>query len=561
MLNAVRFLSCAALFFISTVSWATSCPDWPPAKARDEVMALQQQLALWDDSYHRQGVALIDDELYDQSRQRLNLLQGCFPHKAPEDNPLKTASGPLAHPVPHTGVIKLADERAVQSWLNTRKDLWIQPKVDGVAVSLVYVDGRLNRVISRGDGLSGQDWTSLARLIPAIPARLPHAETQVLQGELYWRLPGHVQATSGSVKARSKVAGLMNRNTISPEEAVNIGLFVWDWPAGPSSMVERIEGLKTMGFEDSASYTLPLESFAQAKDWRDRWYRTALPFATDGIIMRHGTRPSAERWQAKAPYWIAAWKYPYAQVLAEVRKVNFNIGRSGRITPVLDLKPVRLDDRTISRLSLGSLQRWQALDIRPGDQVALSLAGLTIPRLEKVVSRNTERIELAVPQKDDFHGLSCWQPTPGCESQFRARLIWLGGKKGLALSGVGPGTWDKLIEARRIKGLLDWMTLDRAQIANIPGFAERSSSKLFDNLQKARERPFQAWLKAIGLPPTGEAKLGDEWHELATRSIEQWQNEPGIGPGRATRLWEFFQDPHVQALSKQLREQGIAGFH
>ncbi|KPX43239.1 NAD-dependent DNA ligase LigB, partial [Pseudomonas syringae pv. helianthi] len=126
--------------------------------------------------------------------------------------------------------------------------------------------------------------------------------------------------------------------------------------------------------------------------------------------------------------------------------------------------------------------------------------------------------------------------------------------------GVGPGTWDKLIESGRIEGLLDWMNLNHAELANIPGFAERSSAKLLTSLQSAREKPFQTWLKAIGLPPTGGAKLPDNWHELAGRSVEQWQAEPGVGPGRATKLKSFFQDPQVQALSQQLQAQGISGF-
>lgn len=276
--------------------------------------------------------------------------------------------------------------------------------------------------------------------------------------------------------------------------------------------------------------------------------------------MRQGERPPVQRWRAQAPYWIAAWKYPYAQALAEVRTVNFNIGRSGRITPVLELKPVQLDDRKISRLSVGSLQRWQELDIRPGDQIALSLAGLTIPRLDSVVSRNIKRVDLKVPDPAAFHGLSCFELTPGCESQFRARLVWLSGKKGLALSGVGPGSWEKLINAGQINGLIDWMTLDREQLVNIPGLGERSSAKLLGSLHSARQRPFATWLKAIGLPPAGNADLNRDWRELAARSVEQWQAEPGVGPGRAMQLVAFFQHPQMQALSEQLRANGIEGF-
>lgn len=561
MLPLLRAITCALIALVSIAANAASCPEWPPAKARSEILALQSQITQWDDSYHRQGVSLVADELYDQSVQRLADLRSCFATtSASPSNPLKTSRGPVAHPIPHTGLTKLPGEAAVQAWLEDRSDLWIQPKVDGVAVTLVYVDGKLVSAISRGDGVFGQDWTGHAHQIEAIPRHLAWEKTVILQGELYWKLTDHVQADAGSLNARSKVAGLLARHAISEEAGAQIGLFVWDWPEGPTGMKERLAGLRAMGFEDSARFSEPLEGFTQAKNWREHWYRSPLPFATDGVVIRQGERPSAERWQAKAPYWIAAWKYPFAQALAEVRKVHFNVGRSGKITPVLDIEPVRLDDRMIARISVGSLRRWEQMDIRPGDQVAISLAGLTIPRLDEVVSRSVERAPLNVPRAEDFHPLSCWQPTEGCESQFRERLKWLSGKKGLALSGIGPGTWDKLIQAGQLNGLLDWMTLDGAQLANIPGLGERSSAKLLASFQATREKPFVVWLKAIGLPPATGVDLEESWTALTSRSVVEWQAEPGIGSGRAKQLHAFFQDPQVQALSRQLRDEGINGF-
>ncbi len=560
MLPLSHLLMGLALTLLTVSASANQCPDWTPAEARSSILTLQTQIAAWDDSYHRQGISLIADDLYDQSRQQLDAWRACFAQPAADDNPLKTAKGSVAHPIPHTGVGKLHREDEVHGWLKGRNDIWVQPKVDGVAVTLVYQQGKLARLISRGDGVKGQDWTAHARRIEAIPAQLPWQDTLVLQGELYLELSNHVQARDGSVNARSKVAGMLARDQLSPAAARQIGLFVWDWPDGPAAMIERLDGLSAMGFAASKHYSQPIQGVDQAQGWRQHWYTSRLPFATDGVIIRQGKRPPAQRWQARAPHWIAAWKYPPAQTLAYVRKVNFNIGRSGRITPVLDLEPVPLDDRQVSRISVGSLKRWQTLDIRPGDQVALSLAGLTIPRLDSVVIRAPKRQELQVPRAEDFHHLSCWQPVSGCESQFRARLKWLSGKQGLALPGVGPGTWEKLIQAGKINGLLDWMTLNQAELANIPGLGERSSAKLFASLQEARTRPFSAWLKAIGLPPAGEGHAGEHWSELAMRNAEQWQQQPGIGAGRARQLVAFFQHPQVQALSEQLRAQGIAGF-
>jgi DNA ligase (NAD+) len=548
------------LCLLSLPVLANSCPNLSPAQAQAELAERRQQIGQWDDAYHRQGVALVADEIYDQARQHLEHLAGCFAVTPSADNPLASNSGPLNHPIGQTGLNKLADDAAVRRWISTHNDLWIQPKVDGVAVSLLFQDGRLQQAISRGDGNTGQDWTANARLIPALAQPLNSHGALLLQGELYWRLPGHIQAQAGSLGARGKVAGLMARHNLSAAEAGQIGIFIWEWPSGPASMPERLAGLRALGFALPQQLSQPISSFEQAQQWRDTWYRSELPFASDGVVLKQSTRPDGKRWQASPPDWAAAWKYPIVQALAQVRAVHFNIGRTGRITPILRLQPLRLDGRRISRVSLGSLQRWQQLDIRPGDQVAIALAGLTIPRLDSVVTRNPQRAELAVPLASDYHALSCWQFSPACASQFRARLIWLSGKKGLALPGVGPGAWDKLLKAQHLHGLLDWLNLTAEQLGNTPGFGLRSASQLSHSLQSARQRPFQTWLRAIGLPPSGAAKLADNWSALAQRSLPQWQAEPGISHVRAQKLQGFFRQSEVLALRAQLQAAGVAGF-
>lgn len=547
------------LHLLCLTGYASQCPDWTPTQAQREITVLQNQINQWDDAYHREGRSLIADELYDQSLAQLNEWRACFKLSSPTD-PLRTASGSIAHPIAHTGLDKIHKAEAVETWLRERKDVWIQPKVDGVAVTLIYREGVLQQAISRGDGVSGQDWTSSARNIKAIPQRLTQPLDLLVQGELYWQLNEHMQARSGSVNARATVAGLMARKNLEAEQATGIGLFVWDWPQGPAQLPERIATLTKLGFATIEPFSHPVTDFAAAQKWRDHWYRSPLPFATDGVVLRQSQRPPAERWQARAPYWAIAWKYPFAQALAEVRRVNFKVGRTGRITPVLELKSVMLDDREIKRVSAGSFKRWQELDIRPGDQVAISLAGLTIPRLDSVVLRATDRTDLNIPRADDFHTLSCWQPTPGCESQFLARLTWLSGKQGLALQHVGRGTWEKLLETGRLNNLLDWLTLDTRELANIAGFGERSSVRLMHSFHSARQQPFARWLKALGLPPTGQAQLADSWQALAQRDTEQWQAEAGIGPGRAAQLSAFFRDPQVLALSETLQAAGIDGF-
>ncbi|AZF08627.1 DNA ligase (NAD(+)) [Pseudomonas sp. R2-37-08W] len=553
----MRALMVLLIGFLPCWAWADDCPE----DARSQIDTLSRQVSQWDDVYHRQGQSPISDELYDQARQRLTHWRKCDLQPTPrDDNPLASSRGTLRHPVAHTGLEKLLDAADVGEWLSTRQDVWIQPKVDGVAVTLVYRKGQLHQLISRGDGLLGHDWTVSARKMPGIVQQLPDPVDAVLQGELYWRLDGHVQSANGGLNARSKVAGLMNRRQLSDTEAGGIGLFVWAWPEGPASFTERLATLARWGFTDSQRYSQSIDSISDATRWRTHWYNHPLPFASDGVVLHQAARAPAKRWQASAPYWAVAWKYPATKALALVRKVQFRIGRTGRITPILELEPVRLDDRQISRVSAGSLRNWQALDIRPGDQVSISLAGQVIPRLDEVILRNNTRVEVPVPDTRDFHALSCWQLDPGCEEQLLSRLTWLSSNQGLALPHMGRETWNVLIQAGLIAGFLDWLTLDAAELANIDGFGERTRARVLDSIHSARQRPFAQWLKALGVPPAARNNLEGDWHTLVAKDTQAWLASDGIGPGRAVQLSAFFRDPQVQALAETLREAGIDGF-
>ncbi|WP_163578274.1 NAD-dependent DNA ligase LigB [Halomonas faecis] len=552
----------AALVFLLLASpvFAVDCPDWSGARAERELAALTERLAAWDDAYHRRGQSPVSDTIYDQARARLAEWRRCFPEAAGSAEAVALPAGEVVHPVPQTGLVKLDGKAAVRTWLARRDDVWVQPKVDGVAVTLVYAEGRLERAISRGDGRTGQDWTTRVRRLPAVPERLTEPLDAVLQGELYLRLDDHVQAEAGGAGARSRVAGLLARERLDDATGLRIGLFVWDWPNGPATLAARLEGLAALGLTESAAMTHPVSGVEDAARWRDRWYRGALPFATDGIVLRQAGRPPGTAWRAEPPDWAAAWKHLPREALAEVRGVEFRIGRTGRITPLLHLRPIELDGRTIRRVSLGSLARWQTLDVRTGDQVAVALGGLTIPRLEGVVWRASERPAVSPPDESEYHALSCFRPVAGCEEQFLARLEWLGGDQGLDLVGVGPGTWRALLEAGLLNGLLDWLFLDADQLAAAPGIGKARADALQARFSAARQRPFAAWLAALGVPPGVEPAPGDDWPTLASRSKASWQARPGVGEVRAADLHAFFAHEAVQKLASRLRAEGIVDF-
>ncbi|HDZ46603.1 hypothetical protein LCGC14_0453590 [marine sediment metagenome] len=558
MLLSVRTWLFGGLIGLVTFSaQAAECPNWPEERLSRESQALAEHVQYWDIAYHEDGVALIDDALYDQAVERLATWQRCLGAQ-PDHRPLTrvtSSSGTREHPAAQRGLNK-ADDEGVRRFTSRRNDLWIQPKVDGVAITLRYEEGELVEAVSRGDGERGQDWTARALQLPGVPNTLPETLSAIFQGELYWRLTDHIQSRSPSSGARGAVAGAMAQS--SPEAATleRIGLFIWDWPDGPTEMPARIARLSDLGF-DTADYTYPLDERRDAAYWRDTWFNGPLPFATDGVVIKQAERPGVRRWSSSPPEWAIAWKYPSQQALAEVRGVEFRVGRTGRVTPLVWLNPVQLEGRRISRVSLGSLERWETLDVRPGDQVAITLAGLTIPQLTEVVWHTQERSALSAPSPQRYHLLSCFELTPGCDAQLLARLTFLGEQ--LGMQGVSEGTWRALIEVGAITQLLDWLDIEPRQLQQAYGIGNVRAAALIRQFQAAQGRPFEAWLSALGMPPGGNARLGD-WYTLAGYQRGEWQAMPGVGPVRAEALVAFFSHPEVQDMAAQLNRAGVEGF-
>ncbi|MBR2513275.1 MAG: NAD-dependent DNA ligase LigB [Halomonas sp.] len=554
---AKRWLLAVWLMGGAIYAQAQECPPWPREQLALETQALAEHVAIWDRAYHDKGESLIDDELYDQAVVRLASWQACLGDNTPHRPLTRVTSsrGTLDHPFAQTGLNK-ADDDGVRRFTSRRDDLWIQPKVDGVAVTLRYQEGELIEAVSRGDGERGQDWTARAHQLSAVPNALPMPLSAVFQGELYWVLNDHVQSQNPASGARGAVAGAMAQQSPSPDTLSRVGLFVWDWPDGPTDMSVRLAELTALGF-DTADYTHSLNEQRDAAYWRDAWFNGALPFATDGVVLKQAERPGVQRWSSSPPEWAIAWKYPAQQALAQVRGVEFRVGRTGRVTPLLWLYPVTLEGRRISRVSLGSLERWQAWDVRPGDQVAVTLAGLTIPQVTDVVWQTRERAALSAPSPERYHLLSCFTLTPGCEAQLLARLSFLSDQ--LGMQGVGEGTWQALIDAGVVTELLEWMEAKPTQLQQAHGIGAVRAAALEAQFSAARAASYAAWLAALGMPPGGSAQLGS-WQTLVGYSRADWQAIPGVGPVRADALAAFFSHPEVQRMALTLQQSEIAGF-
>lgn len=539
-----------------------ACPSWPQARAEQEIERLSQQMNEWKNAYWHQGNSVVSDEVYDQLAARLSYWQRCFVSEPPAHDELSPLKGDTRHPVAHTGVRKLADEASVARWMRGKTDLWVQPKVDGVAVTLVYRQGRLTQAISRGNGLAGEDWTARVMQIPSVPKVSEGVlANSVLQGELFLLQEGHVQKQMGGMNTRAKVAGMMMRQEAAAD-LNKLGVFIWAWPDGPKDMEQRLALLQESGFLYSKLFSHPVANAQQVGQWRQRWFTSRLPFATDGIVVRRGLESAGRFWAPGQGDWVIAWKYPPASRVMEVRGISFSIGRSGKIAVVANLEPQHLDDKRVQRVSVGSVSRWQNLDIGIGDQLQISLAGQGIPRIDSVVWRTALRNK-PQPPAARFNALTCYFATPECAEQFLSRLIWLSSRSVLDIDGVGESLWWSVHDAQRIEHLFSWLAFTPEQLQTIPGISAQRGQQLWHQFNLAREQPFLRWVQAMGIPIPKIAfseMAKDDWQQLQDRNEEQWRRLPGIGAERARQLVAFLHNPDVAALAKWLSGQRIAGF-
>ncbi|GAB7908437.1 NAD-dependent DNA ligase LigB [Escherichia coli] len=540
--------------------WAV-CPAWSPARAQEEISRLQQQIKQWDDDYWKEGKSEVEDGVYDQLSARLTQWQRCFGSE-PRDVMMPPLNGAVMHPVAHTGVRKMVDKNALSLWMRERSDLWVQPKVDGVAVTLVYRDGKLNKAISRGNGLKGEDWTQKVSLISAVPQTVsgPLANS-TLQGEIFLQREGHIQQQMGGINARAKVAGLMMRQGNS-DTLNSLAVFVWAWPDGPQLMTDRLKELATAGFTLTQRYTRAVKNADEVARVRNEWWKAKLPFVTDGVVVRGAKEPESRHWLPGQAEWLVAWKYqPVAQV-AEVKAIQFAVGKSGKISVVASLAPVMLDDKKVQRVNIGSVRRWQEWDIAPGDQILVSLAGQGIPRIDDVVWRGAERTK-PTPPENRFNSLTCYFASDVCQEQFISRLVWLGSKQVLGLDGIGEAGWRALHQTHRFEHIFSWLLLTPEQLQNTPGIAKSKSAQLWHQFNQARKQPFTRWVMAMGIPLTRAAlNASDErsWSQLLVSTEQFWQQLPGIGSGRARQVIEWKENAQIKKLGSWLAAQQITGF-
>lgn len=552
-------VSVALIGMVLVSNVQAACPSWTADRATQEITRLKNQLSTWNQNYWQSGRSEVSDDEYDQLSGQLKQWQHCFNQEEGEVA-IPVAQGNVAHPVAHTGVRKLKDNQSVVQWMEGKHDLWVQPKVDGVAVTLVYRNGEFVQAISRGNGLAGEDWTEKVRRVPTVPKKLtgPLANS-VLQGELFLRRDGHIQQKMGGMNARAKVAGLMLRKA-DERTLAELSLFVWAWPDGPARMEDRLALLSAAGFPLVEDYSRPVKDLAGVTELRQHWFSSPLPFVTDGIVIRHTQEPEARLWLPGEGTWVAAWKYPPATQIAEVKSIEFHVGRTGKVAVVAVLVPVQLDDKNVQRVNVGSLRRWRELDIAPGDQLNISLAGQGIPRIDDVAWRGTQRNK-PLPPPSMFTPLTCYWASDECQPQFLARLVWAG--KRLHVDGVGEALWREFHATHKLAHIFSWLALSESQIQQTPGWSANRGRQLWHQFNLARQQPFPRWLEAMGIPLSQKALLNirnSNWQQLVAMQEKDWREMAWVGKNKASQMTHWLAEPQVASLAQWLAEQGITGF-
>ncbi len=281
-------------------------------------------------------------------------------------------------------------------------EVLVQPKIDGVAVELVYRYGQLVQATTRGDGCRGIDITRHIRHMPLIPAMLGHDQEVILHGELFARLDRIDPVFLAQyVSARHLVAGQLNRSKSDSAVLSTFDFFPWHWLNSPfADDLESVKALAQMGFSLPIEHTHKVQSFAQVRQrLADYGENEGFPFLMDGIVIKVASTALRKQWgwSGGTPNWALAWKFSGPDAVSSVTKVIFSTGRTGRITPVVHINPVHIGNRTVTRVSLGSIENLKRLDLAIGDLVSVSLKGHATPVFGQVLLRPQTRMYPGYP--------------------------------------------------------------------------------------------------------------------------------------------------------------------
>ncbi|MDO5674939.1 MAG: NAD-dependent DNA ligase LigA, partial [bacterium] len=494
----------------------------------------------------------IADGEYDRLFQELLALETRFPELISPDSPSHRVGGaplaafqPLAHKNPMLSLdnifipAELTDFTArTRRYLKWEQELafMVEPKLDGLAVELVYKDGILVSGSTRGDGLVGEDITSQLKTVRGIPLQLlarkdqPQPPELQVRGEVFLSRKGFAElnrqrASQGEAlfaNTRNAAAGSLRQ--LDPGVTARRPLAFFVYGAGNPEILEvdsqeaLLKALADCGFPVNPLAALcASEEEIAARYQYLRDLRAALDYDTDGMVIKVNNFTLQARLgaTARAPRWAVAWKFPASQATTKIEAVEFQVGRTGVITPVASLTPVSIDGVVVRKATLHNQDEILRKDIRLQDTVLVQRAGDVIPEVVKVIdeARNGEEQVIVFP---DFCP-SCQGPlqrkageaavcclNPHCGGRLLQRLIHFAGKGGMDFEGLGKKQVELLLTSGLIEDAADFFTLDAASLAQLDGWGERSAAKVVAAIERRKEVELARFLMALGIRHVGE---------------------------------------------------------
>ena len=581
----------------------------------DEVQArldeLRRLVRRHDHLYHVLDAPEITDAEYDALFDELLALERDHPDRVTEDSPTQRVGGtPLpefaavTHEVAMLSLEKVANAAELADWhgrcLGRLGDeplaFCCEPKIDGVAVALIYERGRLALAATRGDGRTGEDITANVRTIPSVPLRLQGDQAPPrfeVRGEIYiskqdfekFNEQARAAGERPLVNPRNGAAGSLRQldPKITAGRPLKMYCYSLGWVEGdwrPETQMQALERLAAWGLRTNPEAKLVQDLAAcQAylEDIAER--RVQLAYDIDGVVVKVNSLDQQRRLGAvtRRPRWAVAYKYRAEEAVTQVLDVDFQVGRTGAITPVAKLAPVFVGGVTVSNASLHNMDEVRRLGLRLGDRVLVRRAGDVIPQILSVVKKGAdseEQADIALPSQCPACGSPVLRPEGEvvarcsaaatlCPAQRKEGLQHYASRLAMDIEGLGQKLIDQLVETGMVKTPADFYRLDAEKLAALPRMGEKSARNLLQALADSRSTTLARFIYALGIREVGEAtaqnlaKHFGDLPPLRKASVEAFEVVTDVGPIVAAKLADYFNNPDNRALVDDLMAEGV----
>ena len=573
---------------------------------------LREQLRHHGHRYYVLDDPEIDDDVYDALLDELRAIEADHPELVTPDSPTQRIGGEpvsalkkVTHEQPMLSLANARSEEELRAWVarmrthlaregieNPEFEFVAEPKIDGLAISLLYEDGRLVRGATRGNGEVGEDVTHILRTMPTIPLSIDDAPPVLeVRGEVYMSLPDFAKLNERRAEAglstfmnpRNSAAGTVRQ--LDPKLAADRPLSMWCYGMGRvdglrfQTHSEGLDWLRAHGFRvngDVRVLATEDEVVKQCLDWQDR--RGALDFEIDGVVVKVNALELQRRLGVvgRDPRWAIAWKFPPTTKVTRLRAVHWNVGKFGDLHPFAELEPVQVGGVTVGMATLHNEEDLARKDVRPGDDVIVLRAGDVIPQVLSPAPHAVERKGRArkpkPPAKCPFCGTKTVKPEEGvftkcpniaCPERRWQLLKHYVSRGAMDIEGLGEKQVKQLQDAGLVKTPADYYRLREEPLVELEGWGEISARRAVENIAASKERGLGRVLFAIGLEEVGEItgrNLAQRFRSidaLLAAGAEAILETPGVGPKMAERIHEQLADEQMRELVGDLREQGV----